>query len=58
LAVEEVNIVDDADLNERYKYEIPVPLSPGFFQLQGKIEEGPLREILDRVFSGKELRPA
>lgn len=34
LNVEEVNILDNPILYGRYKYEIPVLLSPGVFQLR------------------------
>ncbi len=53
LDVDEVNILNDPDLYELYKYEIPVLLSPGLFQLQGRIEEEKLRENLDQVFHEK-----
>jgi len=53
LNVEEVNILDDPALYERYKYEIPVLLSPNLFQLQGRIEAEELRRELERASSQK-----
>jgi len=50
LDVEEVNILNDPTLYERYKYEIPVLSFPDLSQLQGKIEPKRLREKLDLVF--------
>jgi glutaredoxin len=49
LNVEEVNISENPTLYERYKYEIPVLLSPGLFQLQGRIEAEELRRELERA---------
>lgn len=49
LDVEEVNILDDPILYERYKYEIPVLSSPNLFHLQGKIDRETLKEKLDRI---------
>jgi glutaredoxin len=53
LNVEEVNILDNPALYERYKYEIPVLLSPDLFQLQGRIEGEVLRKELERASSQK-----
>lgn len=50
LDIEEVNILDDPDFYERYKYEIPVLLSPDKFQLSGKIDQGKLKAKLDQIF--------
>jgi thiol-disulfide isomerase/thioredoxin len=50
LEIEEVNILDDPDLNERYKYEIPVLSFPDSFQLQGKIDQKDVREKLVQIF--------
>jgi glutaredoxin len=50
LDVEEVNILNDPTLYERYKYEIPVLSFPDLSQLQGKVEPKRLREKLDLVF--------
>lgn len=50
LDVEEVNILNDPTLYERYKYEIPVLSFPDLSQLHGKIEPDRLREKLDLVF--------
>ena len=46
LDVEEVNILDDPTLYERYKYEIPVLSFPDLSQLQGRIEPERLRQKL------------
>jgi glutaredoxin len=53
LNVEEVNIFDSPALYERYKYEIPVLLSPGLFQLQGRIGGKELKRELERASSQK-----
>jgi thiol-disulfide isomerase/thioredoxin len=53
LRVEEINILDNPILYGRYKYEIPVLLCPGLFQLQGRIEAENLRGKLDRASSQK-----
>jgi glutaredoxin len=53
LEVEEVNILDDPHLYQRFKYEIPVLSSPGLFQLQGRIEGEKLRKKLDQSSSRK-----
>ena len=53
LDVEELNILDDPDLYERYKYEIPVLSFPDLSQLQGRIDGKQLKEKLDRI-----LRPS
>jgi glutaredoxin len=53
LNVKEVNILDNTTLYERYKYEIPVLLSPNLFQLQGRIEEEELRREIERASSQK-----
>jgi thiol-disulfide isomerase/thioredoxin len=50
LEVEELNILDDPDLYQRYKYEIPVLSFPDLSQLQGKIDRKQLKEKLDQVF--------
>jgi glutaredoxin len=50
LDIEEVNILDDSGLYERYKYEIPVLLFPDQFQLQGKIGQELLKKKLDQIF--------
>ena len=46
---EEVNILDDSNLYERYKYEIPVLLFSDQFQLKGKINREQLRDKLDQI---------
>ena len=51
LDVEEVNILNDPTLYERYKYEIPVLSFPDLSQLQGRIEQETLREKLDQILS-------
>ena len=51
LDVEEVNILNDPTLYERYKYEIPVLSFPDLSQLQGRIEPKRLREKLDLIFN-------
>ena len=48
LDFEEVNILDDLCLYERYKYEIPVLLFPDGSDLQGRIEGKELREKLNK----------
>jgi len=48
LDIEEVNILDDPSLYERYKYEIPVLLFPDGSDLQGRIEGKELREKLNK----------
>ncbi|MEW6377234.1 MAG: glutaredoxin family protein [Thermodesulfobacteriota bacterium] len=53
LEVEELNILDDSNLYERYKYEIPVLSSPGLFHIQGKIDRKQLREKLHQIFRKK-----
>lgn len=50
LDVEEVNILNDPTLYERYKYETPVLSFPDLSQLHGKIEPDRLREKLDQIF--------
>lgn len=50
LEVEELNILDDPDLYQRYKYEIPVLSFPDLSQLQGKIDRKQVKEKLDHVF--------
>jgi len=50
LNVEELNILDDPNLYERYKYEIPVLSSPELFQFQGRIDAERLRGRLDQIF--------
>lgn len=50
LDVEEVNILNDPTLYDRYKYEIPVLSFPDLSQLHGKIETEKLREKLDLIF--------
>ena len=50
LEVEELNILDDPDLYERYKYEIPVLSFPDLSQLQRKIDRKQVKEKLDQVF--------
>jgi thiol-disulfide isomerase/thioredoxin len=50
LNVEELNILDDPSLYERYKYEIPVLLFPDQFHLQGRIDGIRLKEKLDEIF--------
>jgi thiol-disulfide isomerase/thioredoxin len=49
LEIEEVNILDDPDLNERYKYEIPVLLSSDLLHFQGRIDEKKVREKLLQI---------
>lgn len=51
LNVEEINILDDPSLYERYKYEIPVLLSSDLLHFQGRIDAKRLRERLDQIFS-------
>jgi len=51
LEVEEVNILNDPTLYERYKYEIPVLSFPDLSQLQGRIEPDRLRKKLDQIFN-------
>lgn len=46
LDIEEKNILDDPDLYERYKYEIPVLSLPDQFHFQGRIDPKRLREKL------------
>jgi hypothetical protein len=53
LSVEEINILDNPALHDRYKYEIPVLLSPNLFQLQGRIEREELRRGLEQASSQK-----
>jgi len=53
LEIEEVNILDDPDLYERYKYEIPVLSFPDKFQVSGKIDQGKLKTKLDQIFGQK-----
>jgi thiol-disulfide isomerase/thioredoxin len=48
LEIEEVNILDDPNLYERYKYEIPVLLFPEGSELKGKIEGKELRKKLKK----------
>jgi thiol-disulfide isomerase/thioredoxin len=48
LDIEEVNILDDPGLYERYKYEIPVLLFPDGSDLKGRIEGKELREKLNK----------
>jgi thiol-disulfide isomerase/thioredoxin len=50
LSVEEINILDDPDLYERYKYEIPVLLFPDQSQLQGRIDGKKLKAKLEESF--------
>jgi len=47
--VEEVNILDDPNLYQHYKYEIPVLLFPDQFQLKGRIDREQLRDKLDQI---------
>ena len=49
MEIEEVNILDDPDLNERYKYEIPVLLSSDLLHFQGRIDEKKVREKLLQI---------
>jgi hypothetical protein len=49
LSVEEINILDDPDLYERYKYEIPVLLFPDQSQLQGRIDGRQLKKKLEEI---------
>jgi thiol-disulfide isomerase/thioredoxin len=49
LNVEELNILDDPSLYERYKYEIPVLSFPDLFRFQGRINRDQLREKLDQI---------
>lgn len=46
LDIEEKNILDDPDLYERYKYEIPVLSLPDQFHFKGRIDPKRLREKL------------
>ena len=48
LNIEEVNILDDPGLYERYKYEIPVLLFPDGSDLQGKIDGKDLEKKLNK----------
>ncbi len=49
LDIEEVNILDDPDLYEKYKYEIPVLLFPDGSELKGRIESKELRKKLKYI---------
>ncbi len=49
LGVEEINILDDPDLYERYKYEIPVLVFHDQSQLQGRILRKELEGKLDNL---------
>ncbi len=51
LSVEEINILDDPDLYERYKYEIPVLVFHDQSQLQGRIDKKTLKKKLEEIFS-------
>jgi glutaredoxin len=51
LSVEEINILDDPDLYERYKYEIPVLLFPDQSELRGRIDGRQIEEKLDQIFN-------
>jgi len=44
LDIEEVNILDDPNLYEKYKYEIPVLLFPDGSELKGRIENRELKK--------------
>ncbi len=46
LSVEEINILDDQDLYERYKYEIPVLTFSDRFQFGGRIDKDQLAEAI------------
>jgi thiol-disulfide isomerase/thioredoxin len=50
LDIEEINILDDPNLYERYKYEIPVLLFPDGSELKGRIVDKELKEMLDQIF--------
>jgi len=49
LTVEEINILDDPDLYERYKYEIPVLLFPDRSQFEGRIDGKKLKAKLEEI---------
>jgi thiol-disulfide isomerase/thioredoxin len=49
LDIEEMNILDDPDLYEKYKYEIPVLLFPDGAELKGRIENEELKEKLNQI---------
>ena len=49
LSVEEINILDDPDVYERYKYEIPVLVLQDKFQLQGRIDRKMLEKKLEEI---------
>lgn len=48
LNVEEVNILDEPGLYDRYKYEIPVLLFPNGSDLQGRIDGKELKKKLNK----------
>jgi hypothetical protein len=50
LDIEEVNILDESDLYEKYKYEIPVLLFPDGSELKGRIDD---KELKEKIFSKK-----
>jgi len=50
LDIEEVNILDDPNLYEKYKYEIPVLLFPDGSALQGRIVN---KELKEKILSNK-----
>ena len=50
LDIEEVNILDDPDLYEKYKYEIPVLLFPDGSELKGRIQS---KELKEKILSKK-----
>jgi hypothetical protein len=56
LEIEEVNILDDPDLYERYKYEIPVLLFPDGFDLQGRIDRKELSKKLKNFLNRKGVK--
>jgi glutaredoxin len=51
LDIEEVNILDDPNLYERYKYEIPVLLFPDGSELKGRIDDKELRKKLKKFLN-------
>jgi hypothetical protein len=50
LDIEEINILDDPNLYEKYKYEIPVLLFPDGSELTGRIEN---KELKEKILSNK-----
>jgi len=53
LKIEEINILLDPNLYERYKYEIPVLIFPDPFQLKGKVDKEQILKKLDQILNHK-----